>query len=355
MNDLRRAGNGNANANANIPPALKRRPQMEDIAKLAGVATSTVSRALAGSPLVNPKTRDRIVELARHLNYAVNVGAQNLRLGQNKVVAVVVPYDPASRQHLSDPFFLALIGGIADALTESGHEMLLSRVPASDLEQAAYAVESGRAIGLILVGQWHHHDQLNTMFMRGVPFVVWGAHLEQQLYCTVGSDNVLGGELATAHLLRRGRRRVAFVGDTGLPEVAQRHQGYLRAHAGAGLAADPALLCPSPFVAEVIGGDVGRLLAAHAGIDGVFAASDVAAMAAIHALHQAGRSVPDQVAVVGYDDIDSAAFCHPALTTVRQPLDIAGKALVDSLFKILGGQRAAPVQLHTALLQRASA
>ncbi len=338
-----------------ISKAAKARPQMEDIAKLAGVATSTVSRALAGSPLVNAKTRERIVELARHLNYAVNVGAQTLRLGQNKVVAVVVPYDPATRQHLSDPFFLSLIGSIADALTERGYEMLLSRVPEAHLDQAALAVESGRAIGLIMVGQWHQHDQLNAMVLRGIPFVVWGAKLEQQLYCSVGSDNLIGGELATAHLLRRGCRHIAFVGDPNLPEVAQRHAGYLRAHALAGKAADPRLLCPSPFITERIAADVARLLDSGLPVDGVFAASDLAALSVVQTLRKAGKAVPDEVAVVGYDDLESAAFCHPALTTVRQPLDLAGTVLVESLFKILGGARAEPVHLPTSLIERGSA
>jgi DNA-binding LacI/PurR family transcriptional regulator len=196
------------------------RLQMADIARLAGVSTSTVSRALNGSNLVNEETRVRVTELARSLNYQINIGAKNLRLGQNKTVAVVVPYATANRQHISDPFFISMLGSLADALTDLGYDMLLSRIDADHLDAAGNLFSSGRAIGVILIGQWQHHDQLNELARQRVPVVVWGAQLPQQLYCTVGSDNVEGGELATRHLLERGRKQIAFFGDRNLPEVS---------------------------------------------------------------------------------------------------------------------------------------
>lgn len=325
---------------------------MADIARMAGVAPSTVSRALAGSPLVNEETRARIAELARTLNYSVNVAAQNLRLRQNRTVAVVVPYDPATRQHLSDPFFLALIGSIADALTDLGYEMLLSRVNAEHLDFASQAYDSGRAMGVILIGQWHHHDQLNEMVLRGIPFVVWGANLPSQLYCTVGSDNVQGGKVATAHLLTLGAKRIVFVGDTELPEVNRRYEGYMLAHADQGLTPDPALCLQSPFVRDAVHSDVQKLLANGMKFDGLFAASDLVAMTAIGTLRQHGRDVPGDVMVVGYDDIELAGFMQPPLTTVRQPIKAAGVALVKTLLEVLSGERPTSVQLVTELIER---
>ncbi|MBB5371188.1 MULTISPECIES: LacI family DNA-binding transcriptional regulator [unclassified Janthinobacterium] len=332
----------------------QQRLQMADIARLAGVSTSTVSRALSGSPLVNQETRTRVMELARSLNYSINIGAQNLRLKQNRTVGVVVPYDAATRQHLSDPFFLGMLGSLADALTEQGFDMLVSRVDAETLDAAALSFDSGRVIGIILIGQWRHHDQLNQLAARQVPIVVWGAQLPQQLYCTVGGDNVAGGRLATEHLLTQGRRRIAFFGDINLPEVAQRHQGYLDALAAHGVARDEDLYVAGSFLPQ--GGTlaVQQLLERGLAFDAIFACSDLLAMSAISALRQHGLPVPEQVAVVGYDDIELAAYFHPPLSTVRQPMRAAGRALVSSLLALVDGAPLASQQLPTELVVRAS-
>lgn len=337
-----------------IASARSARLQMADIARLAGVSISTVSRALSGSTLVNEATRARVAELARSLNYTVNVGAQNLRLKQNRTISVVVPYDPSTHQHLSDPFFLSLIGSIADALTDRGHEMLLSRVDAERLDLAAQIYDTGRAAGIVMVGQWHHHDQLNLMALRGVPFVVWGAQLPGQLYATVGSDNVSGGELACAHLLERGARCVAFLGDPELPEIGQRFEGYLRAHKAAALEPDRSLLRPVPFVTEAIEAAVSDLVMHRPDVDALFAASDLMAMTAIGALRRVGRRVPEDLIVAGYDDIQLAAYFNPGLTTVRQNIADAGEQIVASLLAQIDGDKSMPRLLNTELVVRES-
>lgn len=332
----------------------QKRLQMADIARLAGVSTSTVSRALNKSPLINEETRTRIEQLAKSLNYSINVGAQNLRLGQNRTVAVVVPFDSASRQHLSDPFFLSILGSIADALTDKGYDMLLTRVSADELDAAAQIFDTGRAIGVILIGQWRHHDQLNQMAARRVPIVVWGAQIPQQMYVTVGSDNVAGGFLATEHLLQNGRKRIAFFGDTQLPEVADRFKGYQQALAQHHVAVDESLLVSTAFTEQGGRAAVAQLMARQVAFDALFACSDLLAMTAINSFREQGWQVPDQVAVVGYDDIELARYFHPPLTTIRQPLVSAGEALVSSVLALAEAHTISPVLLSTELVVRHS-
>jgi DNA-binding LacI/PurR family transcriptional regulator len=328
------------------------RLQMADIARLAGVSTSTVSRALNGSNLVNEETRVRVTELARSLKYQINIGAKNLRLGQNKTVAVVVPYATENRQSISDPFFIGMLGSLADALTDLGYDMLLSRVNADHLDAASALYSSGRAIGVILIGQWRHHDQLNELALQRAPVVVWGAQLATQLYCTVGSDNIEGGELATGHLIERGRKHIAFFGDRNLPEVAHRFAGYKNTLERAGIDLQDELCVSAPFTPD--GGRVAveSLISRKVKFDAIFACSDLLAMTAINTLRAAGIHVPHDVAVVGYDDIELAAHFHPPLTTVRQQIDMAGRALVDSLMRLVDGETVTPTLLPTRLVIR---
>jgi DNA-binding LacI/PurR family transcriptional regulator len=329
------------------------RPQMSDIARLAGVSVSAVSRALRGSPEIGEETRKRIVELARSLNYTVNVGAQNLRLRQNTTIAVVVPSFSNLRQRLTEPFFISLISAIANALTDRGFEMLLIRVEATRTNYAD-AYWTGRAAGLIFTGQWLDHDQLNELALGKVPFVVWGEQREQQIYCTVGTDNCQGGRLATEHLLDKGARRVAIVGDFGTPELKQRYEGYLLAHRERGLEPDPALVVNTRFDNETIARDTEALLARTPDVDGIFACSDLTAMTVINTLIREGRRVPEDILVAGYDDIELAGYFRPSLTTVRQPMERAADAIVDALVEQLKGERPRSNRLVTELVTRES-
>jgi DNA-binding LacI/PurR family transcriptional regulator len=335
--------------------AAQKRLQMADIARIAGVSKATVSRALNHSALVNEETRKRILALAAKFNYTINIGAQNLRRGQNRTVGVVVPFDSEARQHLTDPFFLSVLGALADALAERGLDMLLSRVAAEQIDCAAQPFDTGRVIGIILIGQWRQHEQLNALAARHVPIVVWGAQLPQQLYTTVGGDNVSGGMLATGHLIGHGRRRIAFFGDINVPEVAQRYRGYCNALAGAGLPVDPQLRVSVPFVPEGGAQAVHEMARRSVAYDAIFACSDLLAMTAINALRGMGRDVPRDLGVVGYDDIALANYYHPPLTTVRQPIRAAGEALVAALLELIEGRPAPSSQLPTELIVRATA
>lgn len=330
------------------------RMQMSDLARLAGVSTATVSRALKGSELVALATRERIQTLARQFNYTVNSAATSLRRGINTTIAVVVPYEPPTRQSFADPFFHGMIGSLADALTERSYDMLLVRLNARRLDQAAALVDAGRVAGVILIGQWRHHDQLNAMADRKLPLVVWGARLPHQRYCTVGGDNVDGGRLAAEHLLDLGCRRILFLGDRGLPEVAQRYRGFSAVHRKRGVARAADLAAGAAFLPGAGGDAVRQIFAQGVDFDAIFATSDLLAMSAINALREAGRMVPGDVPVVGYDDVELAAHFSPPLSSVHQPIHEGGRVLVESLLELLGGKRPQRRVLPARLVLRES-
>ena len=270
---------------------------MVDLARIAGVSVSTVSRALAGSPLVNEKTRARIAELAKTLRFSANVGAQNLRRGQSQTIAVVLPKSSTDTQPVSDPFFIALLGELADALTARGYDMLFTRVSEESLEDLERIVRSGRALGAIVIGQWLHHYALSSLARHAMPIAVWGAALPGANYCVVGSDNRLGGRLATEHLLNGGRNRIMFLGDTRLPEVALRFEGYRDALIAAGLPVNPGRTAAIPFEAGAARRALSDLLRYTEDFDAIFACSDLMAVTTVALLQSHGMRVPHDVSL----------------------------------------------------------
>jgi DNA-binding LacI/PurR family transcriptional regulator len=332
----------------------KRKLQMADIAKLAGVSTATVSRALNGSESIRPETRDRIMALAQEHQYTVHAGAKNLRSGENRTLGLVIPYRASLRMQVTDPFFLSMLGHLADAMTESQYDLLLSRVNADHLDECAALYESGRVAGMVVVGQWDHHDQLNALAKRRVPLVVWGAMLPDQLYCSVGSDNFKGGFEATEHLIQKGRKRIAFMGDFSSGEAKFRFEGYCQALEKNGMALDPQLLIPSPFTPLEAQQAMHHFCDQKIKIDGVFAASDLVAINAMGVLTARGFSIPKDIAVVGYDDVDAARHSFPPLSTIHQPLDLAARALLECLQEVMQGRQPSSRQLNSELMVRAS-
>lgn len=340
---------------ATLDPPARGKLQMVDIARLANVSVATVSRTLSNHPKVSPETRSRILELVKTLNYSVNAGARMMRGKALRTIAVSFPYHPAQRQHFKSPFFLELVGSIGDALVDRGYAMLLSGVLVENRHELTQPYDTGQAAGTILLGQEGNHRWYNEMALRDMPFVVWGAHLDGQLYCTVGSDNVEGGRLATRHLLAQGCRRIAFFGDANLAEISLRYRGYRDALDNAGVAALPELFVPVPFVNAEIRRRTHALIDAGTAFDAIFASSDVMASNIISVLAERGIAVPDQVRVVGFDDISQAATYSPPLTTVRQTIESAGKTLVERVLAKVAGEPATSLVLPVELVVRRSA
>lgn len=327
---------------------------MSDIARIAGVSESTVSRALKGSTLVSEETRKRIQAIAEEQHYVVNQQAQNLRTQSSRTVLVVLPIDHEPHQHVSDPFFLELLGSIADALTAQDYDVLLSRVHRRDWR--ARVTSHSYARGMIMIGQSDLHDEINEFTQRlKMPMVVWGAKFSDQQYATVGSDNYAGGELATAHLLSQGCRKIAFLGDHSLPEIRLRHRGYLAALAREGIYLPEQYTQTVGFSREGAIQGAKALIDSQLDVDAVFAASDVIASCVVSSLLKQNRRVPDDVKVVGYDDIAMAATMVPAITTVSQDLYGSGQLLVDNLLQQLNGGPARSVIVPPKLVVRDTA
>jgi len=186
------------------------------------------------------------------------------------------------------------------------------------------------------------------------PMVVWGeSDAGTERYCCVGTDNRLGGRLATEHLLNAGRRAVAFAGMTDIPELSARYSGYLDAHEAAGVAPGPHFSVPLAF--DPTSSALREEIVKHPTIDAVVAASDMIAMGAIRALAECGRNVPDDVPVIGYDDVSLAAHALPPLTTIRQDLANAAELMLDLLFRRIAGEETTSVRIPLELVQRQSA
>ncbi len=335
-------------------PQPSRIRTLADLAQLAGVSPGTVSRALAGKTLVNTATRERIAALAAQHGFRPNQMASRLRTRRTGVIGIVVPLGHERRQHLSDPFFMTVLGFLADALTENGYDVMLSRVIPDADDWLEHIVDSGMLDGVLLIGQSDQHVAIERVAARYRPLVAWGSDLPGQVHCAVGTDNVAGGRLMGERLLARGCRRIAFLGETGAPELRQRWEGLTAALADAGI--EPPLQCDTHLASDVMEQEIaGHLDRIGDRIDGIAAASDMIAMTAMRVLADRKLRVPDDVAVVGYDDLPLASQSVPRITTVRQDIAAGARAMVDALFQRIGGVDTPSVVMEPVLIERDSA
>jgi len=337
---------------------IRGKPTSLDIAHLAGVSQPTVSRALRGSPMVSEETRKRILAIAEQLNYKVDKNASNLRAQQSGTLALLLFEDPTSDESHINPFFLPMLGSITRTCARHGKDLLISFQQLSDDWHAEYG-DSHKADGLVLLGYGDYlayQGKLEKLVDQGTPFVRWGAVIPDQPGLSVGCDNLGGGRLAGDHLLRVGRRRIAFLGDASshYPEFLERYEGCDAALREAGLAMDRALQV-NAISSEEDGENAAReLLARGLPFDAVFAASDLIAIGAMRALVEHGLRIPEDVAVVGFDDIPAARIATPALTTVNQDTTRAGELLVAKLVALVEGAPARSERLPTSLMVRRS-
>jgi len=324
---------------------------LQDLARIAGVSVSTVSRALNDEPVISARTKQRIWALAREHDYPFRRHMPAGPIGAEGSIAIVTPLMRGRPMPLNHPFFLELIAQIGEAARSRGCDFTVSHSAPESYDDLLHAVTTSRASGVIFLGQSMLHDALNDLAGTTGRFVVWGAQMPGQKYCSIGSDNLLGGRRATLHLARMGRRRILFLGGTD-PESLQRRRGYADGIRESGLEVDPDLIVPIEYELEAAEAGVGKLIGRGVRFDGVVASSDMIALGAIRALRRAGLSVPGDVSVVGYDDMLVSRLSTPALSTIRQDTAEAGRLLVSRLLDYSPDH--APVRLATDLIVRES-
>ena len=338
------------NSNSSAPARIR---NMAELAKLAGVSAGTVSRALANKSLVNAETRERIQALAREHGFRPNQMARRLRVQETGMIGVVVPLGHEQRQHLSDPFFMTILGHLADALTEKGYDIMLSRVIPDQEDWLERIVDSGMLDGVLVIGQSNQFDALERVAEYYRPMVVWGSHTPGQKHCTVGVDNRKGGRLSGESLISAGRKRLAFMGEIRAPELYERFLGLCDAAAAAGLPAP--LQLDSHLASDTMAEEISSHLDRLADIDGIAAGSDLIAMQTVRVLADHDIAVPRNISVVGFDDLPLAEQTIPRLTTISQNIAKGAQAMVSMLFDRIAGKETNSVEMEPVLIKRDTA
>jgi DNA-binding LacI/PurR family transcriptional regulator len=331
-------------------------PTLDEVAELAGVSRATVSRVVNGSPKVRPEARRAVEAAVAQLRYVPNHMARSLVTRRTDTIALVL--SESDTQVFSDPFFARVVRELSAALADTEMNLvLLAARGQREQEKVARYVRQGHVDGVILMSL-HSQDTLPSVLAEAhVPLVLSGRPLDGLPVCYVDADNEGGARAATAHLLAAGRRRVATVtGPRDMIGGIDRYAGYRAALQEAGVAEDPALVAEGDFTEAGGGAAMAVLLERAPDLDAVFVASDTMAVGALRVLRAAGRSVPGDVAVVGFDDAPVAATCDPPLTTVAQPLDEMTSLMTELLLQQVEGDEEVRVRVcPTRLVVRESA
>lgn len=336
-------------------PARPSAPTLESVAAVAGVSRATAGRVLSGSTTVGDVAREAVLAAADELGYVTNRAARALMTRRSGSVAFVVA-EPEER-FFADPHFALVLRGAHTAVAEHDVQLVFSIVH-GDAERARFErfARAGHLDGAILMSLHGDHPLPRTLAAAGVPVVLLGrpmTAIEGVSY--VDADNVHGGRLAAARLADGGRTHLATIsGARDMTVALDREEGFRAELAERGL--DPGAAVEGDFSMEGGRRAMAALLAGPRPVDGVFAASDLMALGAFQAIADAGLRVPDDVAVVGFDDMPLAATVRPALTTVRQPAVAMGAQLATRLLRAIeDGTPAEPVLVPTELVARDSA
>ncbi|MFD8570133.1 LacI family DNA-binding transcriptional regulator [Streptomyces sp. NPDC059639] len=330
----------------------QRHATLDDVAAQAGVSRTVASRVINGAPHVSQAKREAVERAIRKLGFVPNPKARALATRQAGAAALVIARDDPGV--LADPFFAQVMVGVSGALEEADLHMMLCLAATPRGRERVEQLVRSRAVDGVMLMALNEDDPLARLAKETpLPVVFGGRPMDFEPRWYVDIDNVGGARNATEHLLLHGRSRVVTICgplDTGVGD--SRCRGYREAMVLAGLTPRP----PEQADFSETGGEaaMNRLLQAHPDLDGVFAANDNMAAGALRALRKAGRSVPGDVAVVGFDDLAVAQSVEPALTTVHQPIRDLGREMVRMLVGVIAGRAPSPLILPTHVVRRAS-
>ena len=329
---------------------------LEEVARIAGVSRATVSRVVNGNPRVGPEVRRTVERAVDRLGYVPNPAARSLVTRKSQSIGLVIA-EPAGRI-FEDPFFPRLLRGIGAALSSRELQLVLLMPQSPHEESRAERYLTAGHVDGALLASLHGNDPLPMAVAgRGIPVVVGGRPPRGATVSYVDVDNVQGARTATEHLITTGRKIVATI--TGPPDMSagqDRLTGYRQALEATGQRPDPSLEAVGDFTREGGAEAMRRLLEARPDVDAVFAASDLMAAGAVQVLRAAGRRIPEDVAIVGFDDSSTAEATEPPLTSVRQPIEEMGREMVRLLLEHTADPGSVPrkVILATQLVRRRS-
>ncbi len=329
---------------------------LEEVARVAGVSRATASRVVNGSPKVNPQARRGVERAIARLGYVPNRAARSLVTRRSDSIGVVIR-EPTARL-FGDPYFPQLLSGISAALSPRGLQLILLMPRSREEDRRLEQYLTAGHIDGVLLASLHGNDPLpGRLDGDGIPVVVGGRPPEGVRVSFVDNDNYGGAVAAVSHLIASGRHTVATIsGPLDMEAGVARLRGYREALRSAGRSLDPSLEAEGEFTQESGAQAMRALLQRHPELDAVFVASDLMAAGALQVLNAAERRVPDDVAIVGFDDSPIALMTVPPLSTVRQSIEEMGREMVRLLLESIDERDRAPRQviLVTELILRGS-
>jgi LacI family transcriptional regulator len=327
---------------------------LEDIARFSGFSRSTVSRVINGDVYVKEETRKRIMEVIHQHDFQPNLGARSLAGGQTKVLGLVIP--AAVSTIFSDLYFPQFIRGVSAGCNAQNYSMMLWLVePEYHRRTMREILHNGLLDGVIVSSMAMNDPIFESLHRSKMPFISIGRHPTLKDVNSLDVDNVKSACKATRYLIELSRTRVATItGPRNMIAGYDRYQGYLRALEEFNIPLVPELAVEADFTEDGGYNAMKQLIAARP--DAVFAASDTMAIGALHALREANLRVPEDVAVIGYDDVPLASRTDPPLTTIRQSLQSMGSMAVNTLIDIIHHPTEQPrhILLDTELIVRES-